>query len=523
MTVTAAPLLARAEQAFRADKHDQAAQLVIAHLREKPGEPRGLSLLGAIAAATGALFQAEHFFRQALARDRANRELRLSLARTLNQQEKLPEALALFEPLRSPDDPSTEVIVSLILDKLGRHDEARAILEAASTRHPAKPNLWLALAHNLRSAGETDRAIDAYRRAIAIMPDLGDAWWGIGSIKRRVFGPDDIAAMNSAVDLAVDVNNSAPLHFALGRAFGTEGRHADAFHHFAAANDIWARSLDYDAEQLRREVEESESLFTDAMLRETAGAGDPATGPIFVVSLPRSGSTLLEQMLGSHPDIEPLGELPHIPALLRTLMEGATRAGIRSVPEAVARMSAADRTGMGAEYLRRVAAHRKTDRPWFVDKMPHNWSNALLIRQILPNAKVIDIRRDAMTCCWSNFSHSFSRAHASSFTLEGIGRAYVDYVALMAHLDEALPGWIAHVAYDELIERPEPVLRGLFEQLGILFDETVLRFHESKREVRTPSAEQVRRPLNREGVGTWRPYAEWLGPLRDALGPLADA
>ncbi|WP_300974749.1 sulfotransferase [Sphingomonas sp. LHG3406-1] len=521
MNVSASPLMARAEQAFAAGKNDQAAALVAQHLRQRPGDPRGLSLLGSVAAATGALFQAELFFRKALMAAPPNRELRLSLARVLNQQDKLPEALAMFEPLRDGADSSTEVIVSLILDKLGRHDEARAILAAAVERHPERPNVWLTYAHHLRSAGETEAAIDAYRRAIAITPDLGDAWWGLASIKKKVFSPADIEAMEAAVAMAVDVNNSAPLHFALGRAFQAEQQHEQAFRHYEEANAIWARSLDYDSGQLTREVDESRQLFTADFLKRSEGAGDPSDAPIFIVSLPRSGSTLLEQMLGSHPDIEPLGELPHIPSLLRIMMEGATRAGIRSVPEAIAKLSPQDRTGMGQEYLRRVAAHRKTDRPYFVDKMPHNWSNALLLRQILPNARIIDIRRDAMTCCWSNFSHSFSRAHASSFTLEGIGRAYVDYVRLMDHLDDVLPGWIKHVPYDRMIDEPEPVLRGLFEGLGIPFDEAVLRFHEAKRTVRTPSAEQVRRPLNREGVGTWKPYEQWLGPLKDALGPHA--
>jgi tetratricopeptide (TPR) repeat protein len=521
MIVSASPLLAQADQAFRAGRFDQAAHYITAHLRQQPREPRGLALLGSIAAATGALFQAEVFFRQSLSISPNSKDVVRSLARVLNQQEKLPEALQLFQELRSDSDPSTEVIVSLILDKLGRHDEAGRILATAAERHPERPNVWLAYAHNLRSAGETDRAINAYRRAIALQPDLGDAWWGIASIKKRVFSPADIPAMADALELAVDVNNSAPIHFALGRAFQAEERYEEAFRHFAEANAIWARSLDYDPSQLSREVGDSERLFTPEFFAQTGLAGDPSSAPIFIVSLPRSGSTLLEQMLGSHPDIEPLGELPHLPALLRTLMEGATRAGIRSVPEAVARLSDADRTGMGQEYLRRVAAHRKTDRPFFTDKMPHNWSNVLLLRQILPNAKVVDIRRDAMTCCWSNFSHSFSSAHASSFTLEGIGRAYVDYVRLMGHLDRVLPGWVAHVAYDQLIEDPEPVLRALFQQLGIDFDEAVLRFHEAKRTVRTPSAEQVRRPLNREGVGTWKPYERWLGPLKDVLGNLA--
>mgnify|MGYP002777853144 FL=1 len=520
MNLHAFPLLARAEQSFHAGRHDEAARLAMAHQRQNPGEPRGLSLLGLLATETGALYQGEIFLRRSLGAA-PNRDTALNLARNLNQQSRLAEALALFEPLRSDSDPQTEVVVSLILDKLGRHEESRTILERMAKRYPDRPNIWLAYGHNLRFDGQTDKAIEAYRRAIALQADLGEAWWGIASIKRKVFDANDIAAMKEAIAVAVDAANLAPLHFALGRALQAEQRYEEAFAHFAEANAIWARELHYDSGQLSREVEESERLFTAEALNASQGAGDPSSAPIFIVSLPRSGSTLLEQMLGSHPDIEPLGELPHIPALLRTMMEGATRAGIRSVPEAIARLSPQDRTGMGQEYLRRVQAHRKTERPYFVDKMPHNWSNALLLRQILPNAHVVDIRRDAMTCCWSNFSHSFSRAHASSFTLEGIGRAYVDYVRLMAHLDRALPGWVKHVAYDELIERPEPVLRALFEGLGIRFDEEVLRFHEAKRTVRTPSAEQVRRPLNREGVGTWKPYEAWLGPLREALGNLA--
>lgn len=521
MTVSAFPLLAQAETAFRAGNYDQAAGFAMRHLRTHAEEPRGLSLLGAVAGATGALHQSEMFLRRAMQRQGSAETLH-RLATVLAQQEKLPEALAAFQSLRSDSDPRVEVKVALLLDKLGRHDEARETLRRSVERHPAWALGWVSYGQHLRGAGSTDEAVQAFRRALELEPALGEAWWGIASIKRRLFTPEDTAAMEAAAAGGGDTDNLALVHFALGRAYHAEGNHERAFHHFAEANAILARSLDYDAGQLAREVEESERLFTADFLRHGEGAGDPSPAPIFIVSLPRSGSTLLEQMLGSHPEIEPLGELPHIPALLRTLMEGATRAGIRSVPEAIVRMSPADREGMGREYLRRAAAHRRTDRPYFVDKMPHNWSNAVLLRQILPNARIIDIRRDAMTCCWSNFSHSFSRAHASSFTLEGIGRAYVDYLRLMAHLDGIAPGWIKHVAYEELIERPEPVLRGLFDELGISFDENMLRFYESKRQVRTPSAEQVRRPLNREGVGTWKPYEQWLGPLKDALGELAN-
>ena len=329
--------------------------------------------------------------------------------------------------------------------------------------------------------------------------------------------------MQQAAASAVDANNLAPLHFALARACHDRQQYDRAFEHYSEANRLWAQSLNYNPDQLTEEVSESARLFTSQFFARSPKAGDPSPAPIFIVSLPRSGSTLLEQMLDSHPDVEALGELTYIPALLRSTMEAATRSGIRTVPEAVARLAPADRTALGAEYMRRASQHRKTDAAHFIDKMPHNWSNAVFIRQILPNARIIDIRRDAMTCCWSNFSHSFSRAHASSFTLEGMGRAYRDYVRFMAALDAALPGMIHHVDYQRLVEEPEGQLRLLLEHLGLPWNDGVLRFHESKRSVRTPSAEQVRRPLNREGLETWRPYAQWLGPLRETLGPLAQA
>lgn len=519
--IAAYPLLSRAEAAYRDGRHEEAARDVMSHVRQHPGEPRGLALLGSVAVATGALVQGEMFLRQALSRAPGNREILRDLAGCLNQQERPDEALALFRNLRLPSDPSVDVTITLLLDKLGRHDEARPVLDRLVDDFGSRPNVWIAYGHHLRAVGQTEDAIAAYRRSVAIEPELGDAWWGLASIKKRVLDDSDIATMQGAASTAVDPRNLAPLHFALARAFHDKGEHAEAFQHYSEANRFWAESLDYNPNQLAEEVAESERLFTPEFFARTAGAGDPSDAPIFIVSLPRSGSTLLEQMLDVHPQIEALGELPYIPALLRSMMEGATRAGIRSVPEAVARLAPADRTNLGREYLRRAALHRKSDSLRFVDKLPHNWSNSVFIRQILPNARIIDIRRDAMTCCWSNFSHSFSRAHASSFTLEGIGRAYADYVRFMADLDRSLPGYVHHLRYEHLVEDPEPQLRGIFEFLGLPWDDAVLRFHESKRTVRTPSAEQVRRPLNREGMETWRPYAQWLGPLQKSLGTLA--
>lgn len=522
-TIAGYPLLSKAGALIAEGKLDQAAQQTMAHLRQHPDEPRGLAQLGGIAMQLGALGQAEHFLRRALARGASDLEVRRNLASTLNQRERLDEARAMFEALaRESDDPSLLAIRALILDKLGRNDEAMAIHEALVRTNGDKPPYWIAYGHGLRAAARVAEAVDAYRHAIAVDSECGEAWWGLASIKRRVLTDDDIDAMREAIGIAIDIRNSAPLHFALARALHDRGQYADAFTHYVEGNRQRAESLGYDSRELTAEVAEIErsvdGAFVESLGREPVGDGTP----VFLVSLPRSGSTLLEQMLGSHPDIEPIGELPYAPAILRSAMEMATRRGRVTVPQLIAGLSSEQAAAMGSDYLRRAALHRKTDRPFFVDKLPHNWSNILFIRRILPQARFIDIRRAPMDCCFSNFTQSFSSAHASSFALEDIGQCYVDYRRLMEHLDRVAPGMVHHVSYEQLIEDAESRIRAVLDHLGLSWDPAVLEFHKLDRVVRTPSSEQVRRPLNRDGVDAWKPYSEWLDPLRRTLGPLAD-
>jgi tetratricopeptide (TPR) repeat protein len=520
--ISAYPQLAEAEKALDAKHYDTAARLALLHVRAHPSDPRGLGLLGTVAMRMGALSQGEQFLRQALARSPGNPQLLRELASCLHQQERLEESLEIFNRIeQDDDDPQTRVIMSLILDKLGRSDEARQRLREVVEQHPANTNAWLAYALNLRAGGLTEESVQAYRKVTEIDPERGDAWWGMASIKKKVFTEDDIAAMEDAVGIAVDIGNLSPLHFALARAWHERKDYEKAFHHYSEANRLWAESLNYTPKELADEVDQASRLFTGHFFETRTQGGDRSDEPIFIVSLPRSGSTLLEQMLGSHADVEPLGELPYIPALLRTMMEKATRRGITDVPAAIHALSPDERTALGREYLRRARAHRKSEASRFTDKMPHNWSNVLLINQILPNARIIDIRRSPVDCCFSNFTHSFSRAHASSFALRDIGRTYVDYVRFMDHLDRAAPGMIHHVRYEELVDEPEHKLRGITDYLGLPWDEACLRFYESERTVRTPSAEQVRRPINREGMQAWKPFEQWLGPLFEELGPLA--
>ena len=227
-------------------------------------------------------------------------------------------------------------------------------------------------------------------------------------------------------------------------------------------------------------------------------------------------------MLDRHPDIEAVGELPYMRALVRSAVEIHTRRGAVKVPDIVENMGDAEADAFGQDYLNRASLHWRGPARYFIDKMPMNWSDVPFIRRILPQARFIEIRRPAMDCCFSNYIHYFSRAHASSFSLDHIGRAYADYARMMDHIGTLAPETLYRVRYEELIERPEEILRGALHHLGLEWNEALLSFHESGRVVRTPSAEQVRRPLNREGIGTWVPYSKWLGPLREALGPLAD-
>jgi tetratricopeptide (TPR) repeat protein len=519
--ITAYPRLSAAQQALDANRYQEAAQIALAHLRENPQDARGLGLLGTVAMRTGALWQAEQFLRQAFARAPQDKRVLQELAFCLQQQDRPVEAIEMYRrlELQQPDDSKIGFAIASLLEKLDRHDEALPIFERLIEQFPDRTPHWIAYGHSLRFAGSTDDAIAAYRRSTEIDPEIGEAWWALASIKSNVLTDADIDAMTKALEIAIDAQNIAPLHFASARAWHDRKEYEKAFHHYAEGNRIRAESIGYDSTELTDEIGEVSRLPAGSWVRGHSADGPT---PLFIVSLPRSGSTLLEQMLGSHPEVEAVGELPYIPALLRMAMEMHTRRGPTTIPQMVASMSDEEAQALGREYMRRVEPHRREGKAYFVDKLPHNWSNIPFIRRILPKAKFIDIRRPAMDCCFANFTQSFSRAHAASFALKDIGQCYVDYVRLMDHLAEATPDLVHHVSYERLIDDPEQELRAIFTYARLAWDEGPLNFQKLDRVVRTPSVEQVRRPLNRSGFGVWRPYDQWLGPLRETLGGLAN-
>ena len=518
--VRASLLLNEAEELLRQGHKDRASMKVIEYLREHRDDPRGLALLGEIAMETGAFVQAEQFLRRALALGASSYAVQRNLASTILQQDRLEEALSAFTELEQRfDDLHLTATRAIILDRLGRTADSIAAHERVAADQRAEQRHWIMYGHSLRFAGRTDEAIAAFRHVLETDPERGEAWWGLADIKSKILTDDDVETMEENIALAVDILNLIPLHMALGRGLHDRGEYERAFAHYREGNRLRAEVIKYDPGQLTSDVD----IFIRMALPDWPLPVAEGPTPIFLVSLPRSGSTLLEQILGRHPSVEATGELPYIRALMRSSLEMHMRRSALTVPEYILQLTSAEKRALGAEYLRRSSQHRLTGAPYFIDKMPTNWTDILFIREILPQARFIEIRRNPMDCCFSNYIHHFGSAHAASFDLVHQARACVDYTRLMDHLIAVAPQFLCSVRYESLVEEPEPVLRRVLDYLGLEWDESLLRFYESERSIRTPSAEQVRRPLNRSGIGTWKPYAEWLGPLREALGPLADA
>jgi tetratricopeptide (TPR) repeat protein len=516
--VRAFPRLSEAEDLFRRGLNDEASFKVIEHLREHRDEPRGLALLGEIAMETGALVQAEQFLRRAIALGYTSPAVEFDLATAIFRQDRFTEALEMFTRLEPQvDDAQVTLSVAMTLDKLGLTDESIEAYERLLARDPDTARYWILYGHSLRFAGRTDDAIAAYRRVVEADPERGEAWWGLADIKSKVLTDADIDTMESALSVAVDVLNIVPLHMALGRGWHDRGDYSKAFDHYREGNRLRAETIRYDPNELTREVDQFVRMAPAAPVHSSTGPT-----PVFLVSLPRSGSTLLEQILSRHPKVEATGELPHMRAIMRSALELRMRHAPTTVPQFIRSLRPDEKQALGADYLRRSAQHRRRDAPFFVDKMPVNWSDILFINAILPQARFIEIRRNPMDCCFSNYTHNFGSAHAASFDLVHLGCSFVDYTRLMDHIGSVAPSLICNVRYEELVEQPEPVLLPVLDYLGLEWDPALLSFYESDRTVRTPSAEQVRRPLNRSGIGAWKPYAQWLGPLRDTLGPLAN-
>jgi tetratricopeptide (TPR) repeat protein len=402
--------------------------------------------------------------------------------------------------------------------KLGHHDQEVALLLQLIEHEPTMPSLRVSLANALKTLGRRDEAIAAARDALAIQSDYGKAWWLLADLKTFRFDDAEVAAMQAALDRPLSDADRLHLHFALGRAFEQRDEPETAFAHYAAGNAISGADAAREAQVLSGRVDRAISIFTPEFFSKRQGFGHDSDAPIFILGLHRSGSTLVEQILAGHSRIEATAELPLIAQLFRLVGRDSSLPGDAPMAR-IAHLDAAQARDLGAEYLARAADYRTTGKPRFVDKMPANWLYVGFIQLILPNATIIDARRHPMAAGFSNFRQNYGRGVGWAYSLDSIGRYYRDYLRLMRHFDRVLPGKVHRVINERLIDDFEPEVRRLLDHVGVAFEPAVLDFHRSTRPVRSASAEQVRRPLNREGMDQWRAFEPWLGPLKEALGP----
>jgi tetratricopeptide (TPR) repeat protein len=520
------PRLMEAAAALCEGRIAVAEALLREHLKQSPTDVAALRMLAEVAARLGRNDDAETLLRRCLELAPSFAPARYNLAMILHRSSKATDALVEIDRVLLLDarNPGYRNLKAAILSMIGEYPQAIAIYSDVLTEYPKNAKAWMSYGHALKTSGRQEECIQAYRRSIELRPGLGEAYWSLANMKTFRFSPSELDTMRVQLKRAdLTEEDRFHFHFAIGKALEDAAAYPESFEHYAQGNALRRAGIPYDAEETSAHVRRSKALFTRQFFAERAGMGAQAPDAIFIVGLPRSGSTLLEQILSSHPSVEGTMELPDALSIARSLGARRSRNEASRYPEVLASLSADELRALGERYLAQTRIQRKTEAPFFIDKMPNNFAHVGLIHLMLPNAKIIDARRHPLGCCFSNFKQHFARGQHFTYSLEEIGRYYHDYVDLMAHIDAVLPGRVHRVFYEKMIEDTEGEVRRLLEYCGLPFDERCLRFYENERAVRTASSEQVRQPIFRDAVDHWRYFDPWLGPLRDALGPVLDA
>ena len=503
------------EAQCRLSSPEVAELLLRQHLHAQPEDAAAMKVIANLWIAQHRYPEAERLLERAIEIAPGYTGARHMLAVVLFRQGHAARAAAHAERVLESDRSSIPVRTLLASCLAMSGDYARAIAgyESIIAQAPRLPTVWQSYGNALKSAGRRDDAVRAYRRCVALAPQLGEAYWSIANFKTERFSEAEIDSMRIALrSSGLSAEDRLYLHYSLGRALEQDGEFEDSFTHYAEGARIRKREVSYSADATTAQIRRAMQLFTASFFEARAGTGCMDADPIFVLGLPRAGSTLIEQILSSHSQVEGTLELPEIIAMAREL---GGRDG-RAYPQRVADLDAAQLAALGARYIADTRAYRSTKRPFFVDKMPGNWEHVGLIRLILPNAKIIDARRDPMANCFAAFKQLFS-ALDYSYDLTDLGRYYRDYAAMMAHWDEVQPGAVHRVMYEDVVADTGAPVRRLLDFCGLEFEPACLRFWETKRAVSTASSEQVRQPIFREGLDQWRNYEPWLEPLKKAL------
>ncbi|HEY7291765.1 MAG TPA: sulfotransferase [Vicinamibacterales bacterium] len=491
-----------------------------AHVASADPHVEGTRLLARLERQRGALDEAERRLEAALTRGPENRDVRTDYVCVLIDRQRYREAREAMAPLLIDDarDRQRRSLYAAACVGLGEHEQAIAAYRELLADSPTSAELHVSLGHVLQTVGRTAEAVECYRHAAAVRPSFGDAYWSLANLKTYRFSPREIACMQEQeAALAATRVDRCHLCFALGKAFEDRHEYARSWQHYERGNALKRADSRYAREITDADIRRQTEVCTSKLFAARQGVGAPDRDPMFIVGMPRSGSTLVEQILASHSRVESTHELFDVQRLVIELQGRRSIAGDPGYPGLLPALAPDEFRVLGERYLGDTRAYR-TSKPFFIDKMPNNFRHVGLIHLMLPNATIIDVRREPMACCFSNLKQLFAGGQEFTYSAEDVAHYYRRYLDLMRHWDEVLPRRILRVSYEDLVDDLEGNVRRILEWCGLEFEGSCVEFHKSKRSVRTPSAEQVRQPMFREGLLQWRHYERWLGPLEGELG-----
>lgn len=511
--------LLKAAGALDAGDFGLAEQLGRSILKRDPRNVAAMRLLAEVAMAYGRFDDAEDLLDYALELAPAFQHARHSYANLLFRTMRYDEAIVEVDSLlrAEPGRASALLLRASIHSQTGRTHDAIDSYDAVLQQHPDQARIQLGKGHALKTIGRQSEAIAAYCRAIELQPGLGEAYWSLSNLKTFRFDDNLFQQMQRLLaDEPDSPQDYFHLAFAFAKALEDRGKYDEAFQWYANGNAARRRTVHWDADKYHDDLAKVAAYFQPQVFEQRSQSGDPSTAPIFIVGMPRAGSTLLEQILASHSLVDGTMELGNIMAIARRLSRQGMREKSLPYPDVLSTMSDADLADLGAEYLERAALYR-AGAPFFIDKMPNNFAHIGLIRLILPNAKVLDARRRPMACCFGVFKQLFANRQNFSYSLEEIGRYYRDYVQLMAHWNSVQPGYVLRVDYEAVVENTEDEVRRVLDFCGLDFEPGCLEFHRNRRAVRTASSEQVRQPIYTTAIEHWCHFANHLAPLKKVL------
>ncbi len=516
------PEIVTAFSMFADNEIADAEQLLRRYLLTHGDHVEGMRLLAQIGVKMDVYDDAETLLEGALALAPDYDALRYDYALILLRRHKHVRAREEMEKLleKYPGNRDYRTTHATICTGFGDYEKALPLYREILAETPDRPELHLSIAHALKTVGRTAEAVQSYRAAAAARPCFGDAYWSLANLKTYRFTEGEIAKMRAdEAAPRVGLEDRYHLCFALGKALEDRGEYAESFAYYERGNALKKGECRYRPEPLERNARLQQELCTRDFFATKTGVGCDSPAPIFIVGLPRSGSTLLEQILASHSQVEGTMELADILRMVQDLQGRETKDSIPRYPAILADLEPATFARLGEKYLADTRVYR-TGKPFFIDKMPNNFRHLGLIHLILPNAKIIDARRDPLACCFSNYKQLFASGQQFTYSVDDITRYYRMYVTLMAHWDETLPGKVLRVQHEEVVADLETSVRRILEFCGLDFEPACVEFHKTERRIHTASSEQVRQPINRDGIDQWRNFEPWLGPMKAALSPL---